>query len=53
MSYAVKRNFQHFFKINLSILGDFARLFNWQEIDDLLRRDTSSGQDSEPVDDWT
>lgn len=53
MSYAVKRNFQHFFKINLSILGDFARLFNWQEIDDLLRRNTSLGQDGESVDDWS
>ncbi len=53
MSYAVKRNFQHFFEINLSILRNFARLFNWQEIDDLLRRDTSSGQDGESMHDWT
>jgi D-methionine transport system ATP-binding protein len=30
-----------------------ASLINWQEIDDLLRRDTSSGQDGESVDDWT
>ncbi|ELS34110.1 MULTISPECIES: ABC transporter ATP-binding protein [Pseudanabaena] len=28
-------------------------LIDWQEIDDLLRRDTSSGQDGELVDDWT
>ena len=30
-----------------------ASLINWQEIDDLLRRDTSSGQDGESVDDWS
>jgi D-methionine transport system ATP-binding protein len=30
-----------------------ASLINWQEIDDLLRRDTSSGQDGESVEDWT
>jgi len=30
-----------------------ASLINWQEIDDLLRRDTSSGQDGESVDEWT
>ncbi|WP_055076620.1 ATP-binding cassette domain-containing protein [Pseudanabaena sp. 'Roaring Creek'] len=30
-----------------------ASLVNWQEIDDLLRRDTSSGQDGESSDDWT
>ena len=28
-------------------------LVDWQAIDDLLRRDTSSGQDGELVDDWT
>lgn len=30
-----------------------ASLVNWQEIDDLLRRDTSTGQDGESLDDWT
>jgi D-methionine transport system ATP-binding protein len=30
-----------------------ASLINWQEIDDLLRRDTSSGQEGESVEDWT
>jgi D-methionine transport system ATP-binding protein len=30
-----------------------ASLINWQEIDDLLRRDTTSGQDGESVDEWT
>ncbi|WP_223805682.1 ATP-binding cassette domain-containing protein [Pseudanabaena sp. UWO310] len=30
-----------------------ASLVNWQEIDDLLRRDTSTGQDDKLEDDWT
>ncbi len=30
-----------------------ASLINWQEIDDLLRRNASSGQDAESEDDWT